>query len=84
MQTYKIDILNYSTDGQVKSDCADITFFNAGAIPVVINESVTIPVGQSLSITANAGEIDITIYTYRFVPTLPIPGKLVIFRKIYI
>lgn len=84
MQTYKIDILNYSTDGQVKSGCADITFFNAGARPIVINESITIPIGQSLSITANAGEIDITIYTYRFIPTTSAPGRLVIFRKIYI
>lgn len=84
MQSYKIDILNYSADGQVRSDCADITFFNAGAIPVVINEAVTIPIGQSLSISANSGEIDRTIYTFKFIPTLPIPGKIVIFRKVYI
>ena len=86
MQQYKIDILLNVSDGSVKSDCADITFFNQGNTKILLNSSVTINAGQSLSLTANANEIDRTIYNYYFITTgVGTPNnKLVIFRKIYV
>ena len=83
MQQYKIDVLNlYEPNGSVKSDCADITFFNAGTANVVLNNALTLYPGQSLTLAANADEIDRTIYTYFFSGAGT--RKLIIFRKIYI
>lgn len=82
-QQYKIDVLNlYEPNGSVKSDCADITFFNAGTANVVLNSALTINPGSSITLSANAGELDRTIYTYFFsgVGT----RKFIIFRKVYI
>ena len=83
MQFYKIDILNLVIDGQVRSDCADITFFNQGTTDVILNSAITITPGNSLSLTANNAEIDRTIYQFRF-SNLPGINKFVVFRKIYI
>jgi hypothetical protein len=83
MQQYKIDVLNlYEPTGSVRSDCADITFFNAGTANVVLNGALTINPGSSITLAANAGEIDRTIYTYFFKGA----GirKFIIFRKVYI
>ena len=83
IQQYKIDVLNlYEPNGSIKSDCADITFFNAGTSNVVLNNALTIFPGSSLTLSANAGEIDRTIYTYFFKGAGQ--NKFIIFRKIYI
>lgn len=81
MQNYKIDSLNYTTDQAVRSDCSDITFYCTGNVNVIINNAVTLTPGQSISFNANAGEIDRTIYNFKF----NTGGKpsIVIFRKIY-
>lgn len=84
LQKYKIDILNYTTDGSVKSDCADITFLNQGSTNIVINNSIIITPGNSLNLSANFNEIDITIYQFYFIPNLNRPNKLIVFRKIYV
>lgn len=83
MQLYKIDVLNlYEPNGSVKSDCADITFFNSGTANVVLNNALTIYAGQSITLSANAGELDRTIYTYFFSGAGT--RKLIVFRKVYI
>lgn len=82
MIQYKIDTLNLTSDGSVKSDCADITFFNSGTTTIVLNNSLSIAPGTSISITANKDEIDRTIYTYYF--TGVGTNILIVFRKIYI
>jgi hypothetical protein len=83
MQQYKIDVLNlYEPNGSVRSDCADITFFNAGTANVLLNGALTINPGSSLTLSANAGEIDRTIYTYFF--STAGTRKFIIFRKVYI
>jgi hypothetical protein len=83
MQQYKIDVLNlYEPNGSVRSDCADITFFNAGTATVLLNGALTINPGSSLTLAANAGEIDRTIYTYFF--SSAGSRKFIIFRKVYI
>jgi hypothetical protein len=83
MQQYKIDVLNlYEPNGSVRSDCADITFFNAGTATVLLNGALTINPGSSLTLSANSGEIDRTIYTYFF--SSAGSRKFIIFRKVYI
>jgi hypothetical protein len=82
MQQYKIDVLNYTAAQSVRSDCADITFYNTGNANVIINSAVTLTAGQSISFAANAGELDRTIYDFKF-GTGNQP-KIAIFRKIYI
>ena len=84
IQKYKIDILTYVTDGQVKSDCADITFYNNGSTNIVLNNSVTITPGNSLNLSANYNEMDLTIYQFYFIPNPPRVNKLIVFRKIYV
>tara|TARA_R110000868_G_scaffold119499_3_gene317214 strand:+ start:1554 stop:1802 length:249 start_codon:yes stop_codon:yes gene_type:complete len=82
MINYKIDFLTFNRNQYVKSDCGDITFFNNGTDNVVINGSITLTTGQSLTISANYNEIDRTIYYITF-PTSVAP-QITILRKIYI
>ena len=82
MTNYKIDVLNYFSNGQVRSDCSDITFYNVGTTTVTLNSALPLAPGQSITFNANAGEIDRTIYTYSFSGAGT--NSLVIFRKIYI
>ena len=82
MTNYKIDALNYFSNGQVKSDCADIIFINTGTTTITINQSLPLAPGQSFTFSANAGEIDRTIYTYTFSGAGT--NSITIFRKIYI
>jgi len=83
MQNYKIDVLNlFEPTGSIRSDCADITFFNAGTSNVVLNSALTINPGSSITLSANANQIDRTVYTYFFKGAGQ--NKFIIFRKVYI
>lgn len=82
MQKYKIDILTYVDNNSVKSDCADITFYNQGQEDVTINNGVILLSGSSISFNANENEIDKTIYNFVFGNTGAVK-QLVVFRKIY-
>lgn len=82
MNSYKIDVLNYAINNQVRSDCADITFYNTGTSVVTINSALPLQPGQSISFSANAGEIDRTIYSFSF--SAAGTNSITIFRKIYI
>lgn len=68
------DFVNYSASGYTESNCADITFLNSGALcNVIINNSVTLMPGQSITLTANRNELDTTKYNFTFVPTAAFP-----------
>lgn len=83
MQTYKIDVLNLvDPNGSVKSDCADITFFNAGTSNIVLCNALTIFPGTSITFSANENELDKTVYTYFFSGAGQ--NRLIVFRKVYI
>lgn len=82
MTSYKNDFLTYTVNGSVRSDCADITFFNAGGTDLIINNAFTLLSGQYLSFQANNNEIDRTIYNFYFVGTGT--GVLNVIRKVYI
>lgn len=78
---YKFDILNLVTSQAVRSDCADITFYNQGLATITLNNAITITAGNSISFNANNGEIDRTIYNIIFGTGI---SKCVVFRKVYI
>lgn len=82
-ERYKIDFLQFTATGSVRSDCSDITFYNNGSNPVTINSSVTLYTGQSLSINANNDELDTTIYNFTFPPSA-LTSILIVIRKNYI
>jgi len=81
MQDYKIDVLTLNKQQDVRSDCADITFFNTGTSIITLNNAVPIPAGSSISFSANRGEIDRTIYKINFSNTGT--KSCTIFRKKY-
>ena len=83
-ERYKIDFLQFTTTGQVFSDCSDITFYNNGSNPVTINSSVTLYTGQSLSISANNDELDTTLYNFSFPASSTLTSILVVIRKNYV
>jgi len=86
MQNYKIDVLTYHSNNSVRSDCADIAFQNNGTVDVTINQSFVLKAnGGVLSLSANEGEIDRTIYNFSFPDGSPIGDcNLIVIRKIYI
>jgi len=81
MQNYKIDVLTLNSQQEVRSDCADITFFNSGLSVITLNNALTLPAGSSISFTANNNEIDKTIYRISFGTGYK---SCTIFRKIYV
>ena len=82
MIKYYVDVLNYNSNNAVKSECADITFFNAGTSNVLVNSALPIFPGSSISFTANENEVDMTIYNFIF--TSAGFNNLIVCRKIYI
>jgi hypothetical protein len=84
MTNYKIDILLYVQNGSVKSDCADITFFNQGTTNITLNNGLIIYSGQSINFSANNNEIDRTIYNFYFSTGSGLVNKLIVLRKIYV
>ena len=82
VQNYKVDTLTLVQNQAVRSDCADITFFNQGTAPVLLNSAITLPQGSSIVFSANNGEIDRTLYNISFSGAGT--QRLVVFRKIYI
>jgi len=83
MQQYKNDILTYVQNNSVRSDCADITFYNSGQDNVIINSAVVIFPNGSFTLNANAGEIDRTIYNFKFLDVANLK-QLTVIRKIYV
>ena len=84
MTKYKVDFLSFVTDSYVKSDCGDITFVNNGTNTVIINNSLRLVAGNSLSLSANLGEIDTTAYFFKFVIPNSSGNLLTVLRKIYV
>lgn len=86
MQNYKIDVLQYTENGSVRSECSDIAFQNNGLVDVVINNGFVLKAnGGVLSFNANEQELDRTIYTFSFPATSVIGDRnLIVLRKIYI
>lgn len=85
-QTYN-DFSVFQTNNSIDSDCADITFRNAGsASNVILNNGISLAPNQFITFTANKDEIDKTKYFFRFELTGggPPTFKLVVIRRKYI
>ena len=82
MTKYYVDVINYQSNNAVKSQCADITFFNAGTSNVLVNKALPIFPGGSITFSANEGEMDMTVYNFNF--TSAGVNNLIVCRKIYI
>ena len=83
MQEYKNDILTYVENNSVRSDCADITFYNSGQDNIIINSAVFLFPNGSFTLSANNGEIDRTIYNFKF-EGIYAKRQLTVIRKIYV
>jgi hypothetical protein len=83
MQEYSNDILTYTANNSVRSDCADITFYNSGYDNVIINSAIVIFPNGSFTLNANAGEIDRTIYNFKFEGANNLQ-QLTVIRKTYV
>jgi len=81
---YKIDFLLFTDNNSVKSNCGDITFYNQGGTTVLINGTVRLTPFNSLTLSANYGELDTTIYYFSFVPNPGFDNNLIVYRKIYV
>jgi hypothetical protein len=80
-QGYYNEISIYQTAQYIKSDCADITFYNNGTANVNVNGIVLLP-NQTLAFSANECEIDKTKYNFFFVGAGA--RSLTVIRKLYI
>lgn len=65
MQNYKTEIVQYTADDTIQSNCNAIAFINNGTIPVTIDKFSLAP-GASLSIDGNAQEKNTTVYRITF------------------
>jgi len=83
MQEFSNDILTYTSNNSVRSDCADITFYNSGYDTVTINSAVILFPNGSLTLNANVGEIDRTIYNFKFLGENK-NQQLTVIRKMYV
>jgi len=80
-QQFYNDISIYQVGQYIKSECADITFYNTGTANVSVNGIVLLP-NQTLSFSANQNEIDKTKYSFFFTGTGS--QSLTVIRKLYI
>lgn len=64
MYQYKNEVKEYTENGNIDSatNCNAITFINIGTATVTINNTIPLATGDTLIITGNIGEIDITPY----------------------
>jgi len=83
-QKYTIAIYTYQQGTNIISNCSDITFINVGTTNCVINNQFLLTAGQSLSITAQFNEIDVTQYRVDFPSTTPQNNKLQVIKKIFV
>lgn len=79
--TYNNTILSYTLAADIKSHCNEITFINAGASTLILNNSFPILPTQSISFDGKKGEMDITPYNVSF--TGAGDNLCVVIRKYY-
>lgn len=66
-QQYTVDFVTVPDLGiAIESNCADITFTNYGGANLIVNDVVILATNQSITISANRGEIDRTKYRVRY------------------
>lgn len=83
IQEFYTEFKNFYYSQKISSQCSDITFINLGSNPVTIDSTVTLQQNQSLSISANQYELNVTEYDVRFSIYSDPNNNLVVIRKLY-
>ena len=83
IQEFYTEFKNFYYSQKVSSQCSDITFINLGSNPVTIDSTVTLQQNQSLSISANQYELNVTEYDIKFSIYSDPNNNLVVIRKLY-
>jgi hypothetical protein len=81
MQEYNISFASINLAQYVTSNCNEITFINLGTNNVTINNTLTLQPTQSLSISGNACEVDVTNYNVNF--NNSVGSNLIVIRKFF-
>ena len=80
MRRYRVDIIQYNENNRIDSLCNEIAFINTGTTNMFIKKYLIVP-GQSLNISGNNDEIDITAYDLSFTGGV---GNCTVVRKFYV
>ena len=80
MQRYITEVLQYSQNINLQSHCNGISFTNTGVTNLYVNKYLLTP-SQTLSISGNVGEVDVTEYKINFPANT---GECTVIRKTYI
>lgn len=82
MRKFETQFQTYTESGIVESNCADITFVNSGTDDVIINGSLTLTTDASISIQAEAWEMNTTKFNVVF--STSVAPSLLVIRKHYV
>ena len=63
---FDIDITNYSTTQQVRSNCNSIQFVNLGTSNVSINANIVLITNQTFTVEGNENELCIGVFLVTF------------------
>ena len=80
LKKYKTEITQYSQNISLIANCNAITFVNTGTTNMYVDKYLLIP-GQSIGVSGNNDEIDITHYNLQFTNNL---GNCSVIRKIFV
>lgn len=82
MKSYVNDFLSITTDQKVESLCNEIAFTNSGTQNILVNGRTIVP-GETISISGNGDEKDVTDYNVSFSSSDTAP-KCDVIRKRYV
>ena len=83
VQQYYTEFKNFYYSQKVTSECNDITFINVGSNPVTIEGAIVLQQNQTLVISGNANELNVTQYDVRFSVYEDPNNNLVVIRKLF-
>ena len=83
VQQYYTEFKNFYYSQKVTSECNDITFINVGSNPVTIEGAIVLQQNQTLVISGNANELNVTQYDVSFSVYEDPNNNLVVIRKLF-
>jgi hypothetical protein len=81
MKKYIVEVLKYVQNTKLESNCNSLQFINTGTQTLTINTVQLLP-SQTLTISGNENEMDVTQYTLAF-GTAALVNELTVIRKTY-
>lgn len=83
-QKYIISFQVYVQGDQVVSNCSDITFINTGSTNAQINNQFVLLPNQSISISCQFNEIDVTQYRITFPSGVIANNSVTVIKKSFV